>query len=298
MTMKNIIHNTRLAAGWLMICGAAFSQLTGCVSLVETVGRALDKSVPAEKRAAVYSTGKKKGAGTAALADMEVCEMRNKAGERSVVITLGRYPAIKIRGTAPDADGNFNLIALDYLGGNVQGWNEFRLDLVGSGTLTMNANKATISITEIEPVHISWGRIRRYDTRIVGADALASLRNRRERILTLTEWMNSSEAAPPPGMELQGFENYWKPILFPEIVSKKKQPAGWQREGDAWVKAEDIRWNAGYTERVFTETLRPIRDSGTMLRDWEEAADWIYTEYEWGRIVETLSRETALVRVK
>lgn len=292
--MKNIIYNLRLITGALIICGAALLQFAGCVSLVEMTGRALDRSVPAEKRIAFYSTGKKKRAPT----DMEVREMQNKAGERSIVITLGQYPAVKIRGTAPDADGNFSLISLDYLGGNTQGWNEFRLDLVGGGVLTTTADTAIISIIEIEPVQISWGRIRRYDTRITGAEALAGLRNRRERILALTEWMLSSETAPPPGMELKDFEKHWKPVLFPEIVSKKKQPEGWRQDGDRWERAEDIRWNAGYTERVFPEILRPIRNSGTMLRDWEEAADWIYTEYEWNRILETLFSETALTRQK
>jgi hypothetical protein len=268
----------------------------GCVSLVETTGQALDGSVPAEKREAVYSTGKKK---RGAAADMELWNMLNKAGERSIVIKLGRYPAMKIRGTAPNADGIFNLVSLDYLGGNTQGWNEYRLDLAGSGELAMSADTAILSITgEVEPVQISWGRIRRYDTRITGADALANLRNRRERILALVEWMQEREETPPPGMELKDFEKYWKPILFPEISPAKKRPDGWQQEGDAIVKADDIRWNAGYTERTFTETLKPIRDSGTMLRDWEEAADWIFMEYEWPRILEALSRETVLFRQK
>jgi hypothetical protein len=267
----------------------------GCVSLVETTGRALDKSVPAEKRIAVYNTGKK----NRSPADMVMRQSQNKAGEQSIVISLGKYPAMKIRGTMPDAEGVFNLTSLDYLGGNTQGWNEFRLDLVGQGSLAMSRDTAILSVRgEIDPVQISWGRIRRYDTRLTGAEALANLRNRRERILALTEWMLDREKGPPAA-ELKGFETYWKAILFPEISPSKQRPEGWQREGDAWVKAEDIRWNAGYTERIFPEeTLRPIRDSGTMLRDWEEAADWIYLEYGWNRILETLSRETVLFRQK
>jgi hypothetical protein len=277
-----------------MFITACFT-LAGCVSLVEVTGRTLDKSVPSEERMAVYNTGKKKRTPP----EMEMQQMRNKAGELSIAISLGKYPAMKIRGTMPDIDGVFNLVSLDYLGGNTQGWNEFRLDLVGQGSLAMSKDTAILSINgEIEPVQISWGRIRRYDTRITGTDALANLRNRRERILALTEWMLDREESLP-ATELKGFETYWKPILFPEISPTKKRPEGWQQEGDAWVKAEDIRWNAGYTERIFSEeTLRPIRDSGTMLSDREEAADWIYLEYGWNRILETLSRETVLFRQK
>ena len=75
-------------------------------------------------------------------------------------------------------------------------------------------------------------------------------------------------------------------------------PEGWERENDQWVKAEDIRWNTGYTERVFPEHLREIRNSGTLLRDWEEAVEWLYVEYEWDRLTEMLSGETVLYKTK
>jgi hypothetical protein len=123
--------------------------------------------------------------------------------------------------------------------------------------------------------------------------------------------MLDREETPPPAnaaaTELKGFETYWKPILFPEINPAKKRPEGWQQEGDAWVRKNDIRWNTGYTERVFPEMLRPIRDSGDILCDWEEAVAWIYLEYglmenlhkEPNKIIlESLSRETVLFRQK
>jgi hypothetical protein len=263
-----------------------------CVSLVEKTGKFLDGSSRAEKNIAVYRTARKDDSG------MGITELRNKAGDRSVVITLEQFPSIKIRGSAPDAQGEFHLTSLDYLGGSTHGWNEYRLDLSGSGKLMLGETTAVFSIPgEIITVEISSGRIRRFDTRVTGNEALASLSNRRERILALTEWMHIREDVPDnPGRD--DFESYWKPVLFPELVSKKKQPQDWQREGDSWVRAEDIRWNAGYTERVFPEEMRGIRDSGTMLRDWEEAFEWIYIEYEWDRITEILSQETVLSRTK
>ncbi|MCL1837129.1 MAG: hypothetical protein FWG46_06250 [Treponema sp.] len=259
----------------------------GCASLVDKAGQALDGSAFEEKKIAVYSA-----------ADMELWEMQNKAGEHSLIIFLNRFPAMKIRTAMPDASGDFNVTALDYLGGNPHGWNEYRLELFGQGTASLGGTSASIAIPgDIEPVQIAWGRIRRYDTRITGNEALTNLRNRRERILALCEWMNSLPNLP----ELAGrpeFETYWKPLLFPEMVAKKKRPAGWEQKSDIRVKAEDIRWNTGYTERVFPELLAPIRNSGTMLRDWEEALDWIYMEYEWERIKERLSQETLLMRKK
>jgi hypothetical protein len=269
------------------VCGF-LPLLGGCASLVEKTGRFLDGSSRAEKKIAVYRTAQKDGNG------MGIMEVRNKAGTNSVVITLEQFPSIKIRGSAPDEQGEFHLTSLDYLGGSPHGWNEYRLDLVAEGNLVLGETTATLSIPdEIIAVEISAGRIRRFDTRITGTEALTSLGNRRERILALAEWMK-----PPHDLNRKDFEKYWKPVLFPELVSKKKGPQGWRQEGDTWARAEDIRWNTSYTERVFPEELWSIRNSGTMLRDWEEAFEWIYLEYSWNRITEILSQETVLSRTK
>ena len=292
------MNNYKLKCAFLL-CVSTSMICIGCLSLVEKAGQVLDGSAFAEKKIAVYKAEKKNGASM----DIEVCEVQNKAGERSLVIILGQFPGIKIRGTTPDNEGNFSLTTLDYLGGNSYGWNEYCLDLSGQAYIRFGETSAVFAIPHnIETVQISWGRIRRYDTRITGNEALINLQNRRERILALCEWMNSRHDSPN-GLNRKEFENYWKPLLFPETIPKKKRPrlqggGGWEKEGDQWIKSEDINWNTGYTERTFPELLRPIRDSGTMLRDWEEAFDWIMLEYEWERIMAQLSHETILQRVR
>jgi hypothetical protein len=259
-----------------------------CGTLVEKTGRFLDGSFRDEKKITVYRTAQKDGA------DMGVMEIRNKTGIHSVLITLEQFPAIKIHGSMPDENGAFHLTSLEYLGGSPHGWNEYRIDLAATGNLVLGETTAALSIPdEIISVEISAGRIRRFDTRITGTEALASLGNRRERILALTEWMSA-----PHDLDRDDFEKYWKSVLFPELVSKRKRPKDWRQEGDTWARAEDIRWNTSYTERVFPEELWSIRNSGTMLRDWEEAFEWIYVEYSWNRITELLSQETVLNRTK
>jgi hypothetical protein len=263
----------------------------GCMSLMEKTGNMLEGNAFKEKTLAVYraKTYKKKND----INDMELLLVQDKAGGRFVIISLKNFPMIKFRGSLNEQTKTFNLTALNYLGSSVQGWNEYTLELAASGSMALEETAVLKINGNIEKAEISKGRIRHFETRITGAEAEANLRNRRERILATVEWMSSLPDAPK-GTSLDNFEKHWKPILFPERVSKKRRPNGWLREGDAFVRMDSIRWNTGYTERVFPEELKPVRDSGTLLRDWEEALSWIYFEYEWDRIKERLSRETII----
>ena len=282
-----------------MLCAAL--SLAGCVSLVEKTGQALDGSAFKEKKIARWKTPKPGG--------MEVLEAQNKAGEASLVISLADFPAIKIRGTGPDAEGKFWVKSLEYLSGNVSGWNEFSMELSGEGNFLRNGSEAVFSIMpELEKVQISAGKIRLNDTRITGNEAQSNLRNRAERIASLAEWMAEYEAEQQSfeqqsseqqsSASRKAFARYWKATLFPEICAKQKRPPAWQEEGDVWVRANSIKWNQSYTTRLLPEELRPVRDSGTLLRDWEEAFEWIYLQHEWGKLIERLSYQTTLYRVK
>jgi hypothetical protein len=81
-------------------------------------------------------------------------------------------------------------------------------------------------------------------------------------------------------------------------VSKKKRPPEWKEENALWVRAEDVNWNAAYTESLLPEDLRILRDSGSLLRDWEEAFDWICFEYAWKNTGGYLSGEITMKRVR
>jgi hypothetical protein len=267
----------------------------GCISVMEKAGRTIDGSASSEKKVSVYRAYKTKGA----VEDMAVTVIKNKKSEQSILITMDKYPMMRLRGSMPDENGEFSLNSLEYLSGSVHGWNEYSMKILGAGSLSFGENCVLEINDDIEQIQISAGRIQRYDTRITGAEALTSLRNRNERIIATTSWMAAFDAPEKKTIYgIEDFEIFWKPILFPEMVSKKKRPDGWLKEGDVFVKAEDIRWNTGYTARAFLEELQPVRNSGTMLRDWEETLSWIYLTYEWENIKEILSNKIVLQSVK
>ena len=266
----------------------AFFLFTGCVSLMEKTGRVIDRSAFVEKTISTYYSSEENF-------NIEVLVVERKSGEQSVRITIETFPMMKLYGTVPDRNESIRINSLEYLGGNTHGWNEFTLELLGEGSLSFVKTAVFMLKGKIETAQITSGRIQRYDTRITGSEAVTALRNRRERISTLVGWMRSiknSKTAETENME--NFEKHWKPILFPEIVSKRKRPANWLHDNDQFKKAEDIHWNTSYTERVFPDELIHVRNSGTLLRDWEEALAWIYLEYNWDNIIKLLSNKIIL----
>jgi len=255
-------------------------SLNSCLGLMDGAGRILDGSALAEKTIERFKNS-----------DMEISIVENKNSEKSIIISITNYPMIKLRATLPDENNNFTFTSLEYLAGNTHGWNEFSLQLLGGGRLVLNQNAIEFTINdEIECVQITQGRIHRYDTRITGAEAVIALKNRHERILALTDWMLVVEDAPV-NLSIKDFENHWKPLLLPEMVTSRNRPDGWRLEGDIFVRADDIRWNTSFTERIFPQELWLVRNSGTLLRDWEEALSLIYMQYEWDNIINIFTKE-------
>jgi len=257
--------------------------LNSCLGLMDGAGSILDGSRFAEKT--IFSASNYIND-----AEMQILVVENKTSEKSIIISIANYPMMRIRATFPDENGNFMFTSLEYLSGNTHGWNEFSLQLLGGGKLAINDSSFDFDITEeIEGIQITQGRIHRYDTRITGDEAVTALRNRFERVLALTEWMLTVEGAPK-NQSLKEFEKHWKPLLVPEAVTSRNRPEGWRQEGDVFIRAEDIRWNTSFTERVFPQELWLVRNTGTLLRDWEEAISLIYMRYEWKNILEIFTK--------
>jgi hypothetical protein len=84
------------------------------------------------------------------------------------------------------------------------------------------------------------------------------------------------------------FQGTVRGFLFPEIY----RPSGGKAPvlGPERARAESVSWDRAYTRARFPETLCEIRDSGTMLRDFEECPGlWrlaaVWDELWGGRLV-------------
>jgi hypothetical protein len=278
--------------------------LPGCSTMMERTGRVLDGSAFAEKTEAVYGNDEAGFAGRG----VRVSRKRIAARDREyILIEFAAFPTLGIRASAPDRNHRIVLESLEFFSPNRDGWNVFSREISGEGRFKDEWYTAFLAIPEApEVLDISAGRVLRGGVKITGNEALTALRNREERITALVSWMAArleGEDAPPDFGDEETFAEFWEPILFPEMVPAKKRPPEWSGgRGGRRQRGEDIEWSVDYTEALFpsetAENLRPVRNSGTLLRDWEEALPWIFYQFEWDAIIESLSSEIRLVKVK
>lgn len=295
-----------------LLLGCA-ALLLSCAALAEKTGQLLEGG--AEKTTGRFRCPPAEGSGVRGRRGDEFVLRRLRSRDNAETFSLSpaAWPGLSFRfavfpgpgegdpGESPGGDpggdsgrtAEIALLSCSFLCSGYSGWNEFTLDLSGTGRLTVRDRTYTLTFTRLEVTGISRGRIRRGDARISGGEALTALRNRRERIAALSGWMRLSGGPDFTGRK--AFESYWKPRLFPELVSRKNRPPGYEETGARWARDGDLRWNTAYTAAVFPEELRPLRDSGAMLRDWEEAAAWIYLACEWDTLVQRLGKELQFI---
>jgi hypothetical protein len=284
---------------WLLaVCG----YVCGCMSLTENAGRIADGSRFSEK----ILESRRGENGT------RLSRIRFKDGSAALKLSLDSWPNLAFYLVPSGETGRCVLSSYTFLASTVKGWNEFTVDLSGTGSLE-NAGtdsegnaRYRLVVENVEETGIASGRVRSGDNRLSGGEALGILRNRKARIEALAGWMKESAAGPAAadgtaaaldGASAAGtrsfqsekaFDAYWKPLLLPETVPKRKRPVDYDGSGGEWIRAEDVKWNAAYSAR-FPEDIALLRNSGALLRDWEEALPWIYLVFQWDDIIDSIT---------
>ena len=290
-------------------------SLLGCSTLVQKSGEFLEGNAFTEKKENVFKSEKNKkkavvikellikGEEKDGTASSEVSTSSGETTNRLIEISSGQWPGFSFRGSLPDSDGKLSLTEARFLSSHYFGWNEFTLDILGDAYFYADNETRLFRINgEVERVQLSSGKIRLKSNYLTGDPALTALKNRRERILAVTEWMENqlltNNSIVYNNVVLSNekhFSDFWKPLLFPELAKKSKQPKEYTKENVEWVKADGIKWNKTYTELFFPENLWELRNSGALLRDWEEALPWIFMEYSWETIISSFN-ETIMLK--
>jgi hypothetical protein len=286
--------------------------VSGCMSLTETAGRIVDGSKFAEKTLETYSGEN----------GINLFRIRFRDGTAALKLTFESRPNLAFYLSPAGETSRYILSSCTFLASTLKGWNEFTMDLSGTGSFEVPGNdferkaegkeRYRLVLENIEEIGISSGRIRAGENRLSGDEARRLLQNRKERIEALVGWMKdhvSAAASTTTGASaLSGasagfFQNekefaaYWKPILLPEMTPKRKRPADYsgERNDIEWTRAEDVRWNTAYSAKHFPEDVAVLRNSGALLRDWEEALPWIYLSFQWEDIINSITGELYFV---
>jgi hypothetical protein len=249
---------------------------------VEKGGRFLDGSTRAERAVATYQS----------VLNVEVRKIHPKDKTESVRITLKDFPTVHFYGTKADSQGIFLLTTCRILSSSTAGWNDVELDIAGQGIVLEGYGFQIYQPLEL--LQVSGGAILHNTVHFDGEEALNQLQARFERIQSLTAWMHSNQNLPAFD-SYEAFESFWLPVLIPETLPAQARPSYWTTYGSEFRTASDISWNVRYTEAFFPEELRDLRNSGTLLRDWEEASRWIYVAYRWNDIVTILTQPQLFV---
>ncbi len=207
-----------------------------------------------------------RGEGASGQAPVRVELAKEINGARDVRVTWGALPEAVLRGQAT-ADGSggwkIELLRLDWFNNWQDGWTEAGFVISGSFDLSQGGAEAQILLTdkpEIDAPIVA--TIRYYDDYLNGDKALQQFTRRWNRIQAYAEFLRSR------------FDESWysnqgsvRRFLFPELYGYDQPPS----PKHASVTVDSITWNTDYTKEVFPGNLRALRDSGTMLRDFQES---------------------------
>jgi len=236
---------------------------------------------------------------------------------RGVLVELGPerdgVSAFRIRGdelegatlkgeAKPEGRGwTLDVEKMDWFENWAEGWTE--ASFVVEGRLELRPDGSAWALAVAAPPKIenpTSASIRLYGDYFEGDKALALLAHRWDRIQAADEllrqefpeaWYDYSEPHPIRfpwdllARRVASFQTGVRAFLFPEIYGypKGRQPA----DKGARVRAESIYWDTSYTNEQFPENLRPIRDSGTMYRDFEESSGLWRLDFCWDALWES-----------
>lgn len=195
------------------------------------------------------------------------------------------------------------------------GWTEAEYEATGKLILENKGNEYSCKVADpIELWDILKGQVRYYDAFYRDEEGIQKAKNRVDRLIEFSSFLKnqgfpghfghfSKEAAQGPS-----FKSHIVPYLFPET----KGPLLYQaKKGKLYrgveitredIEARDIEinsgfiWNKKYTEAILPPELAPLRDSGTIWRDYEEGGKLFFTLYNLDYFYNTLLGETVFTK--
>jgi hypothetical protein len=201
---------------------------------------------------------------------------------------------------------------LKWFGNWTEGWTEAAFSMEGELSLEPDGGAwKLVVLAEPKIEEPTSASMRLYGDYFEGDKALALFRHRWDRIQAVNEalkakftdaWFDYSEPRKVTyawdifGRTHASFQKSVKAFLFPELYG---YPRGSSKgQGKDLVFAESIEWDSAYTKATFPERLWEVRDSGTMLRDFEECVGLWRLDFCWEELWMSRAQSVDLVKLK
>ncbi len=285
--MKNILYV-------IMIC----VTLSGCLSLKER-----------------YSDKK-------SLENINLTIMNDKSGLETVYITSSLLPSITLKGALSlDASGD-TILNFNGLYTMTNGWRSYtegNLMLYGQAKIKKYDENMTIEmISKPEVIDIQSGSMRVIDTYYRNKDGAERVKNKFDRLYETAQLLKLKDGfgqyAPSqtglnyffdPNRNIpEDFLTHAKRVLFPELYDihtlyKKglldvHYDLSLLDSTNDLVIADDLLYRKSYTDAVIGETLKEVRNSGTMLRDFIESKKLLKALYNYDYFFDTFLPQAVL----
>jgi hypothetical protein len=205
---------------------------------------------------------------------------------------------------SPDGAGGYLLEAhsFHWFSNWTDGWTEATFDASGKFTLAQNGGRWSLTVKEKPEVGEPLAAGIRYrDTVLDPQTAARQFQNRWVRILAASEFLRSSplyaNAELPPYSAKHAkdrgstFVSRTGHYLFPEVTGYASEELKKKYEKTETAVSDDIAWRPAYSVDTFPESLRAVRDTGTLFRDWEESPELFYVACWHAEIYQAIARD-------
>ena len=222
----------------------------------------------------------------------------NDRNQASLILPYGE--GISISGEAflqETGSWIFHMDYLEWFSNWSDGWTDARFSVVGSLELNPRGEGWDMTVRETPEIQsVLAAEIRYKETRFYGDRSRDMISRRWTRIQALSPFLQESLmvknydfAHKRKGFYSREFLEDTASLLFPEQFGYLEEFAERTTgEGERYVRSEGILWDRYYSQAYLPEELIPVRDSGTLFRDFEEGRDLITLSFTWNTLWETL----------
>ncbi len=198
-----------------------------------------------------------------------------KEGRAPARILVAEFPGAVFEGQAektPSGGWKVSLTTLRWFNNWANGWTDASFLLEGVLAFEKGPAGWLVNVDTVPSIAVAdKASLRYFDSYLLGDQALEQFSRRWERVQAATAFL----ATKFPESWIDNREKVER-FLFPELRGYEKG----ETPGTTTV-VDSLLWDVTYSASHFEEALRPVRDSGTMFRDWQESPGLWVLSFHW-----------------